>query len=205
MNPPAPSPLSLEEARALRASGHWKALVDRTAAIPTEELFGEPELAFLAAVGYRRTGETSTALQLLERVEPEARRRGDRRLIGEVINLAGNALWKRPDGTVVQKGDSVLITITVVDPKQFNFRFEPSGLQFRADKPAELRISYKWADRDFNGDGDEDNDDARFNFGIWKQETDASDWIRIGTVKDADLEELRADIRGFTRYAIAGA
>jgi hypothetical protein len=121
------------------------------------------------------------------------------------FRIPGDALYRRPDGTLFQEGDSILITITVVDPDLFDFRFEPAGLQFRADKPAELRISYKWADRDFNGDGDEDNDDARFNFAIWKQETDASDWFRIGTVKDADLEELRADIRGFTRYAIAGA
>jgi len=121
------------------------------------------------------------------------------------FKIPGDALWKRPDGTLFQKGDSILITITVVDPQLFNFRFEPSGLQFRSDKPAELRVSYKWADRDFNGDGKEDNSDERFNFGIWKQETDASDWTRIGTVKDADLEELRADIHGFTRYAIAGA
>jgi len=121
------------------------------------------------------------------------------------FKIPGDALWKRPDGTVFQKGDSILITITVVDPALFNFRFEPSGLQFRSDKPAELRVSYKWADRDFNGDGHEDNDDARFNFGFWKQETDASDWIRTGTVKDVDLEELRADIHGFTKYAMAGA
>jgi len=121
------------------------------------------------------------------------------------FRIPGDALWKRPDGTLFQEGDSVLITITVVDPDRFDFRFEPAGLQFRSDKPAELRISYKWADRDFNGDGEEDDDDERFNFGIWKQETDVSDWFRIGTVKDADLEELRADIRGFTRYAIAGA
>jgi tetratricopeptide (TPR) repeat protein len=94
VNPSAPSPLSLEEARALRASGRWQALVDRAASTAAEALFAEPELAFLAAVGYRRTGATSTALRMLERVEPEARRRGDRRLIGEVINLAGNALFE---------------------------------------------------------------------------------------------------------------
>lgn len=120
------------------------------------------------------------------------------------FKIPGDGLWKRPDGTVVQKGDSVLITITVVDPKLFNFRFEPSGVQFRPDHPAELRVSYKWADRDFNGDGREDDADTHFIFGFWKQETDASDWIQTGTVKDADLEELRAEIRGFTRYALAG-
>lgn len=120
------------------------------------------------------------------------------------FKIPGDGLYKRPDGTVVQKGDSVLITITVVDPKLFNFRFEPAGLQFRQDHPAELRVSYKWADRDFNGDGVVDSKDTHFDFGFWKQETDASDWIRLGTVKDADLEEMRADIFGFTRYALAG-
>jgi hypothetical protein len=121
------------------------------------------------------------------------------------FKIPGDALWKRPDGSVVQKGDSVLITITVVDPALFNFRFEPSGVQFRPDHPAELRVSYKWADRDFNGDGRQDDKDARFDFGLWKQEADASPWIKTGTVKDADLEEMRADITSFTKYAMAGA
>lgn len=120
------------------------------------------------------------------------------------FKIPGDGLWKRPDGSVVQKGDSVLITITVLDPKLFNFRFEPAGLQFRQDKPAELRVSYKWADRDFNGDGREDDRDARFDFDFWKQEADGGDWVRIGTVKDANIEELRADIRGFTKFALAG-
>jgi hypothetical protein len=120
------------------------------------------------------------------------------------FRIPGDALWKRPDGTVVQKGDSVLITITVVDPDLFNFRFEPAGLQFRPDKPAELRVSYKWADPDFNGDGRVDDRDEDFDFGFWKQETDTSSWIETGTVTDVDLEEMRADIRSFTKYALAG-
>ena len=120
------------------------------------------------------------------------------------FKIPGDGLWKRPDGSVVAKGDSVLITITVLDPALFNFRFEPAGLQFRSDHPAELRVSYKWADRDFNGDGKVDEYDARFRFGFWKQEVDGGDWFEVGTVKDDDLEETRADIRGFTRYALAG-
>jgi hypothetical protein len=120
------------------------------------------------------------------------------------FKIPGNGLLKRPDGTAFQKGDSVLVTITVVDPQRFDFHFEPSGLQFSPDHPAELRVSYKWADPDLNGDGVVDGTDQRFNFGIWKQEYDGADWHQIGTVKDADFEELRADIRSFTRYALAG-
>lgn len=121
------------------------------------------------------------------------------------FKVPGNGLLKRPDGTAFQKGDSVLITITVVDPKLFNFRFEPAGLQFAPDHPAELRVSYKWANPDLNGDGVVNSADQRFDFGIWKQEADGTDWFRIGTVKDLDFEELRAEIQGFTKYAMAGA
>jgi len=112
------------------------------------------------------------------------------------FKIPGNGLWKRPDGSVVAKGDSVLITITVVDPKQFNFRFEPSGVQFRPDHPAELRVSYKWANpADLT---------SVSHFGIWKQESVSDPWVPIGTVRDSNLKELRANITGFTRYAMAG-
>lgn len=120
------------------------------------------------------------------------------------FKIPGNGLWKRPDGSTVQKGDSVLITITVVNPDQFNFRFEPAGLRFDPDHPAGLRVSYKWADPDFNGDGTVDGRDEDFDFGFWRQEADGLDWFELGEVKDADLEELRVDIRGFTKYALAG-
>ena len=86
--------LSLDEARALRASGRWPELVARAEAVAPDELFADPELAFLLAVGYRRTGQTARALELVQRVEPEVRRRGDRWLLLEVINLAGNALFE---------------------------------------------------------------------------------------------------------------
>lgn len=94
MNPSPPSALTVDEARALRASGRWQELVTRSAGIAADDLFADPELAFLVAVGYRRTGETSRALELLARVEPETRKRGERRLLLEVINLAGNALFE---------------------------------------------------------------------------------------------------------------
>lgn len=120
------------------------------------------------------------------------------------FKIPGNGLWRRPDGTLVAKGDSVLLTITVVDPELFNFHFEPAGLQFHPDHPAQLRVSYKWADPDFNRDGKVDSRDADFDFGFWRQENDGDDWFEQGTVKDFDLEELRADIPGFTKYALAG-
>ncbi|HEX5725974.1 MAG TPA: hypothetical protein VFX98_10950 [Longimicrobiaceae bacterium] len=123
------------------------------------------------------------------------------------FKIPGNGLLRHPDGRPVERGDSVFITIRVVDPALFSFEFSPAGLQFDPDHPAELRVSFKWADRDYDGDGNEgDDDDERIErtFGMWRQETPASDWERIGTVRDFDLEEARADLEGFTKYALAG-
>jgi tetratricopeptide (TPR) repeat protein len=93
VNAPLQPPLTLDEARALRAAGEWQALLDRTLSLG-EDVFREPEMAFLLAVGLRRTGRTSRALETLARVEPEVRRRGDRWTLGEVINLRGIAQWE---------------------------------------------------------------------------------------------------------------
>jgi hypothetical protein len=120
------------------------------------------------------------------------------------FRIPGDALLRRPDGSAFAKGDSVLITITLTDPNTFNFQFAPAGLEFSQDHPAELRISYKWADPDRNGDGRVDDRDRTFPVDIWKQEDGATRWIKIGTTDDRDLEELRADIFGFTKYAMAG-
>lgn len=120
------------------------------------------------------------------------------------FDIPGDALLTRPDGTRFAKGDSVLITVRVIDPAAFKFEFSPSGLRFNSNHPAELRISYKWADPDLNGDGRVDDRDRGFSFEIWKQETDGGQWFKVGTSRDHDLQELRADITGFTKYAMAG-
>lgn len=112
------------------------------------------------------------------------------------FKIPGDALQFAPDGTRYAREDSVLITITVVDPDAFNFQFSPSGIRFDPSHPAELRVSYKWANP---------ADLAMVShFGIWKQETTSDPWVPIGTVRDSNLKELRANIAGFTRYAMAG-
>jgi tetratricopeptide (TPR) repeat protein len=91
---PASPPLSVEEARALRAAGEWQALVERAEPFGSEALFREPELAYLYALACRRVGQSGRALSLGSELEPEARRRGDRRLLGDAINLVGVVLWE---------------------------------------------------------------------------------------------------------------
>ena len=120
------------------------------------------------------------------------------------FRVPGDALLRKPDGTPYLRGESVMITVRVVDPTLFKFEFSPAGIVFDPRRPAELRISYKYADRDFDGDGLIDEDDRDFEFGVWKQERDGELWQRIGTAVLKDLEEVRAEINGFTKYAVAG-
>ncbi len=113
-----------------------------------------------------------------------------------------DALTRRPNGTPMNEGDTITIRIRVVDSGYFNFEFQPAGLRFA--EPAELRVNYQFAHPDFNGDGEVDEDDEDFDFGWWRQEMPGQDWERIGSVRIDDLDEVRADIDGFTRYALAG-
>ena len=118
------------------------------------------------------------------------------------FRLDDDALTRRPDGTRMNEGDTITIRIRVVDTGYFNFEFQPAGLRFA--EPAELRVNYQFAHPDFNGDGEVDDDDEDFEFGWWRQEMPGQDWDRVGSVRVHDLDEVRADIDGFTRYALAG-
>lgn len=120
------------------------------------------------------------------------------------FRVDGDALLRRPDGSLIREGDSVRITIRVVDYQQFNFEFSPAGLRFDPRRPAELRVSYRFADRDFNADGVVDGRDEDFEFGFWRQERAGLPWTRTGSARIHDLEEVRAELDGFTRYALAG-
>lgn len=120
------------------------------------------------------------------------------------FRVRDDALWKRPDGSLIQEGDSVQITVRLVEDGTFKFEFLPSGLRFDPDEPAELRISYHYADPDFNQDGVVDGRDADFDFGIWHQETGSTTWNPLLTDIDADVEDARADVLGFSRLAMAG-
>ncbi len=121
------------------------------------------------------------------------------------FKVPGDALLRYPDGRTFERGDSVLITIRQVSSNQFNFQFEPAGLKFDPNSPAELRIYYDWADRDYNGDGviDERDKQIEAKFGFWRQEDVKQPWWQISTERDDVLERARAEITGFTRYALA--
>ncbi len=121
------------------------------------------------------------------------------------FEVPGDGLLRKPDGTAFQPGDSILITITVIDPTRYAFRFEPAGLQFNPDHPARLKLHYLRANHDFDGDGDQDPADAAIEtmLDLWRRESVSAPWFRIGSVQFEALDEIDANILSFSEYALA--
>lgn len=122
------------------------------------------------------------------------------------FEVPGNGLLRRPDGSAFQLGDSVLITVTVIDSVRFLYRFEPSGLQFNPSQPARLKVRYFHGDHDFNEDGVEDAADAEIEstrLDLWRRSGPGALWFKIGTVKFEELDELDANILSFSEHAVA--
>jgi hypothetical protein len=121
------------------------------------------------------------------------------------FTVPAQSLSKLPDGSAISSGDSVLITMSILNPLLLDVRFEPSGLQFSSSKPARLRLGFGNADPDLNGDGSVDGDDAALaaKLSIWQQEDILSPWTELSSTVDADAKVVSADIPGFTNYAVA--
>lgn len=121
------------------------------------------------------------------------------------FRVPGEALLRRPDGTAFQEGDSVLISMRVVDPARLILEFQPSGLRFSQEHPAELEISFAEADDDLDDDGDVDerDEEAEQKLSVWRQEAPGQPWYRMATVVELEIDEVDVDLFGFTGYAIA--
>ena len=121
------------------------------------------------------------------------------------FEVPGDGLLRKPDGSSFADGDSILITITVVDQSKFLFRFEPSGLQFSSEHPARLKIHYSLANHDFDDDGTVDSDDDAIEhlLDMWRREGTTSPWFRVGSVKFEESDEIDANILSFSEYALA--
>jgi hypothetical protein len=121
------------------------------------------------------------------------------------FEVPGDGLYRKPDGSAFQPGDSILITITVFDPTRFHYQFEPSGLRFSPEHPARLKVRYFNGEHDFNGDGVEDADDAAIEtvLDLWRRTGPGALWFKVGAVKFEELDELDANIQSFSDYSIA--
>lgn len=116
-----------------------------------------------------------------------------------------NSLLAYPDGRPVADGDSVLITMRLVDRQHMLFEFEPAGLTFSAAHPAELRVNYGLAagDLDHNGQTDAADHDLENHLGVWHQTVAGAVFDRLTSAVAKATQELRADLPGFSRYAVS--
>ena len=122
-----------------------------------------------------------------------------------LFRVPARSLLRHPDGRPVMEGDSVQIKIRISDEGRFQFSFEPQGLVFDPDVPAQLEVRYTWADLDYNGDGqvnDRDKTDAE-RIAFWHQASPGQKWKQIPTSHLINAVEARADVLGFSQYALA--
>ena len=121
------------------------------------------------------------------------------------FRVDAGTLSRRPDGSSFAVNDSILITIMITDLSRLILDFQPSGLRFNAQRPAQLKIRYENADHDFDEDGDEDEGDLRLEgtFNIWRRENATQPWFTLGSIRHLEIDEVEADIFGFTNHALA--
>lgn len=121
------------------------------------------------------------------------------------FRMGGATLDRRPDGSVIADGDSVLITITVVSPTNLIVDFQPSGLTFSAKDPARLKMFFGACGDDLNRDGlvTGADDAIEQQLSIWRQETPLSPWLKVSSLVVKDNKEIDASLGGFTGYAVA--
>jgi hypothetical protein len=121
-----------------------------------------------------------------------------------VFRVPAKALSNRPDGTRIADGESVTITMTLVDAVHGVIDFQPSGLRFSTKNPAVLRITYADDDLDLNHDGVVDSADTALErtFYIGGRETPDSPWFRVASTLLQEAGEVEGSIYGFTGYAI---
>jgi hypothetical protein len=114
-------------------------------------------------------------------------------------------LLARPNGTPIAVGDSVLVTVTVPDPSRFLVNLEPTGLRFSPADPAELRWRLAEKDDDLDDDGDVDATDSSLytTLAVWRQETIGLPWTRLTSNLQVELDEIEADLLGFSNYVVA--
>lgn len=159
---------------------------------------GIPDTSFVATSG------RDTVIEVFYEDPDQPGTEGDRFLRFELDDAS---LARYPDdhpgaGAAFQPGDTVTITIEVASDTLLA-NFGPDGLRFSTDDPAELEMRWIRADRDTDGDGNDDLDETEDRVDLWRQEREDEPWSRTGELKDVDGDRIRAFIESFTRWALA--
>ena len=120
--------------------------------------------------------------------------------------IPAEAPLRHADGRMIAAGDSVQVTVRVIDPALFLFEIDPAGVQLNPAHPARLEIRYRWIAQDTDGDGlVNERDNALSNrFRLWAQDPESQLWSAVpSAARFSDIQEIHAPITTFTRYALA--
>ena len=90
-------------------------------------------------------------------------------------------------------GDSVQISIRVATDGTMRFHFEPSGLQFSSDHPAELHIEFDRAQIGLL---------QSLTASIWRQDIPLAPWIKLPTLHLSG-DDVESDVLHFTDFGMA--
>ena len=119
--------------------------------------------------------------------------------------IPAEAPLRDAQGRTIAPGDSVQVTIRVLDPELFLFEIEPAGVLLNPAHPARLEIRYRWMSQDLNGDGrvDEQDDALSNGFRLWAQDPETQRWSSVPSTRFSNIQEIHAPVTTFTRYALA--
>ena len=119
--------------------------------------------------------------------------------------IPAEAPLRHADGRPIEPGDSIQVTVRVIDPQLFLFEIEPAGVLLNPAYPARLEIRYRWMAQDANGDGrvDERDEELSNRFRLWAQDPETERWVTVPATRFSDIQEIHAPITTFTRYALA--
>jgi hypothetical protein len=161
--------------------------------------YGTPPLASSQASFYAVKGKSS-GVDIWYR--PAAGRSDSAKFLE--FRVGSNSLDRRPDGSVIATGDSVLITLTVTDPTHFIIEFQPTGLKFSPDDQPKLKISFAACGDDLNYDGRVDTADAAMlsSLSMWRQEGPFQSWFKVTSSVSTSVKDIEAQLGGFSGYAI---
>ena len=122
------------------------------------------------------------------------------------FRIRDQAQIRLPNGTALTPGQSVPITITVIDPVRLIVDLQPTGLRFTGDDdPADLTLWYAEQDDDINDDGVINATDASIEqtLAIYRRETLTAPWVKLTSQVVVESDEIEAVLTGFSNYVIA--
>lgn len=120
------------------------------------------------------------------------------------LRLGAGSLDRRPDGTAIATGDSVLVSLTVTDPYHLVVEYQPSGLKFSSSDQPALRLYWAACGDDLNYDGVVDGADVAMQalLAVWRQEGPTLPWVKQPSTISPVNKVVETPLAGFSGYAI---